>query len=93
MEEICPITYDKETRYPYFITCIGVTNKKLPSIDELESPREPRYLRKHPKAVRFYKVKHELDAARFFLQELMLYTSFDKKMYNDWHDDEKCIID
>ena len=25
------------------------------------------------------------------MQELMLYTSFDEKTYNDWHDDDQCI--
>ena len=70
--------------------------KLLPDIIELDNPYpgEPRFLRKrkHPKALRFFKVKQEKNTVRYFLQELMLYTSFDEQTYNKWHDDEKCII-
>ena len=56
-------------------------------------PGEPKFLRKrkHPKALRFYKPDQENNPVRYFLQELMLYTSFDEKTYDDWHDDELCI--
>ena len=87
--------YGKESKYHHFILRNGEKGKMLPEIVELENPypREPRYLRKrkHPKALRFFKVKQESNAVRYFLQELMLYTSYDEKTYNEWHDDEKCI--
>ena len=47
--------------------------------------------RKHPKALRFFKVRKDNSPARFFLQELMFYTCFDERTYNEWQDDEKCI--
>ena len=55
--------------------------------------RKPKFLRKrkHPKALRFYKPDQENNPVRYFLQELMLYTSYDEKTYDDWHDDELCI--
>ena len=47
--------------------------------------------RKHPKAIRYFKVKLENDPARFFLQELMFYTIYDEETYKLWHDDDECI--
>ena len=49
--------------------------------------------RTHPKALRFYKVKRDLNPARFFLHELMMYKSFGPEEYERWHDEEKCIQD
>ena len=46
--------------------------------------------RNHPKTLRYYKVKEESNPSRFFLQELMFYTSFDEETYDEWHDDSKC---
>ena len=77
------------------ITSNGNPGKKLPKYIELENPlpREPKFLRKrkHPKALRYYKVKEDSNPSRFFLQELMFYTSFDEETYDKWHDDEKCV--
>ena len=58
-------------------------------------PGEPKYLRKrnHPKSLRFFKVKRDLNPARFFLHELMMYKSFGPDDYERWHDDEKCQED
>jgi hypothetical protein len=58
-------------------------------------PGEPKFLRKrkHPKALRFYKVKRDLNPLRFFLHELMMYKSFGPEDYERWHDDEKCPED
>ena len=58
-------------------------------------PGEPRFLRKrrHPKALRFYKVKRDSNPSRFFLHELMMYKSFDRDDFERWHDDEKCQED
>ena len=87
--------YGKETKFHHFITSEGKLGKPLPTFVLLENPcpGEPKFLkkRKHPKALRLFKVKRENNPARFFLQELMLYTCFDEKMYNDWHDDDKCM--
>ena len=41
--------------------------------------------------LRYFKVKQENNPARFFLQELMFYTCFDEKTYDEWHTDELCI--
>ena len=87
--------YGKEAKFHHFITSEGKLGKPLPKFVLLENPYpgEPKFLkkRKHPKALRLFKVKRENNPARFFLQELMLYTCFDEKMYNDWHDDDKCM--
>ena len=87
--------YGKEAKYHHMITSNGKPGKKLPKYIELENPlpREPKFLRKreHPKALRYYKVKEESNPSRFFLQELMFYTSFDEETYDKWHDDDKCI--
>ena len=76
------------------VTSNGKPGKKLPRYIELDNPlpREPKFLRKrkHPKALRYYKVKEESDPSRFFLQELMFYKSFDEETYSEWHDDGKC---
>ena len=58
-------------------------------------PGEPKFLRKrkHPKALRFYKVKRDLNPERFFLHELMMYKSFDKNDYERWHDPQKAMED
>ena len=69
----------------------------LPKIIKLENayPGEPKFLRKrrHPKALRFFKVKKDLNPTRFFLHELMMYKSFNSQLYERWHDDENCIED
>ena len=59
------------------------------------APGEPNCLRKrrHPKSLRFYKVKRELNPARFFLHELMMYRHFGPDDYERWHDDDNCIKD
>ena len=68
--------YGKEAKYHCFITKKGEKFKMLPEVVEIENPcpREPRYLkkRKHPKALRFFKVKKESNFVKYFLQELML---------------------
>ena len=58
-------------------------------------PGEPNFLRKrnHPKSLRFYKVKRDLDPERFFLHELMMYKSFGPEEYERWHVDENSITD
>ena len=43
--------------------------------------------------MRFYKVKKDLNPARYFLHELMMYKSFNAEDYDRWHDDEKCLED
>ena len=87
--------YGNEAKFHHFMTSTGVPGKMLPNIIELENPcpGEPRFLRKrkHSKALRFYKPDQENNPVRYFLQELMLYTSYDEKTYDDWHDDELCI--
>ena len=73
----------------------GKPGRKLPIYIKLENPLpgEPKYLRKrkHPKALRYFKVKQENSPYRFFLQELMFYTSYDESTYDEWHDDELCL--
>ena len=58
-------------------------------------PGEPRFLRKrrHPKALRLYKVKRDLNPERFFLHELMMYKSFGPEEYERWHVAENCLED
>ena len=86
--------YGKEAKYHHTITSNGKPGKKLPKYVELENPfpGEPKFLRKrkHPKAIRYYKVKEDSNPSRFFLQELMFYTNFDEATYNEWHDESKC---
>ena len=38
-------------------------------------------------------MKRDLNPQRFFLHELMMYRSFDKKDYERWHNDDKCLED
>ena len=87
--------YEKNEKFHHVITSKGVSEKLLPDVIELEYtyPGEPRFLRKqkYPKALRFYKARQEKNSRRYVLQELMLYTSYDEKTYNEWHDDDKCI--
>ena len=67
--------YGKEAKFHHFIQNDGTPGRKLPMYIELENPLpgEPKYLRKrrHPKALRYFKVKQENSPYRFFLQELM----------------------
>ena len=58
-------------------------------------PGEPRLLRKrkHPKSLRLYKVKRDLNPDRFFLHELMMYKSFGPEEYERWHDVQNCMQD
>ena len=87
--------YGNEAKFHHFITSNGEPGKLLPNIIELENPcpGEPKFLkkRKHPKALRFFKPNVENNPARYFQQELMLYTSFDEKTSDDQHDDDQCI--
>ena len=89
--------YGQEAVFHFLITETGEIGKPLPKLMKLNDPYpgEPNFLRKrkHPKSLRFYKVKRDLNPARFFLHELMMYKHFDKEEYERWHDDEKCIED
>ena len=84
-------------KFHYIITETGGIGDALPDIIKLTNsyPGEPKFLRKrrHPKALRFFKVKSDLNPARYFLHELMMYKSFDEKDYDRWHDEEKCQED
>ena len=86
--------FGKEAKFHHVVQTNGKPGKKLPEFVELENPYpgEPKFMRrrKHPKAVRFFKVRQENSPARFFLQELMFYTSFGEQDYNEWQDDDKC---
>ena len=72
--------YGQEVKFHYLITETGEIGKALPNVMKLENayPGEPKFLRKrkHPKSLRFYKVKRDLNPVRFFLHELMMYKSF-----------------
>ena len=87
--------YGKEAKFHHFILNDGKPGRKLPKYIELENPlpREPKFLRKrkHPKALRYFKVKQENSPYRFFLQELMFYTNFDESTYDAWHNDDICL--
>ena len=91
------IKYGQEVKFHYLITESGLLGKPLPGLMKLENPYpgEPKFLRKrkHPKALRFYKVKRDSNPSRFFLHELMMYKSFDKEDYARWHDDDECQAD
>ena len=91
------IKYGQEIKFHYLITSTGDMGKPLPKLMELKNPYpgEPKFLKKrrHPKALRFFKVKRELNPQRFFLHELMMYKSFSSEDYERWHDDEKCQED
>ena len=91
------LKYGQELKFHYLITETGEIGKALPKIMELKNPYpgEPRFLKKrsHPKSLRFYKVKRDLNPARYFLHELMMYKNFNAEDYNRWHDDEKCQED
>ena len=84
-------------KYHYLITETGDIGKALPNLMKIENPYpgEPNFLRKrkHPKSLRFYKVKKDLNPARFFLHELMMYRHFDQEDYERWQDDENCTKD
>jgi hypothetical protein len=71
------VKYDQELKFHYLITETGDMGKALPNLMKLENayPGEPKFLRKrkNPKSLRFYKVKRDLNPARFFLHELMMY--------------------
>ena len=91
------IKFGQEVKFHYLITETGEMGKLLPQVMKVgdPAPGEPNFLRKrrHPKSLRFYKVKRELNPARFFLHELMMYRHFGPEEYERWHDDEKCIED
>ena len=91
------IKYGQEVKFHYLITETGEMGKPLPKIIELKNPYpgEPRFLKKrrNPKSLRFYKVKKDLNPARYCLHELMMYKHFSKEDYERWHDDEKCRED
>ena len=91
------IKYGSEFKFHYIIMESGGIGDALPDIITLTNPcpGEPKFLRKrkHPKALRFFKVKRDLNPSRFFLHELMMYKNFDEKDYERWHDDEKCQDD
>ena len=89
--------YGQEVKFHYLIKETGKIGKPLPSLMKLDNayPGEPKFLRKrrHPKSLRFYKVKKDLNPIRFFLHELIMYKSFGPEEYERWHDDDKCIED
>ena len=89
--------YGQEVKFHYLITETGDIGKPLPKLMKIGSPcpGEPNFLRKrkHPKSLRFFKVKKDLNPARFFLHELMMYRHFGPDDYERWQDDEKCIED
>ena len=91
------IKYGQELKFHYLITETGEMGKPLPKVMKIESPYpgEPNCLRKrkHPKSLRFYKVKRDLNPARFFLHELMMYRHFGPDDYERWHNDQNCIED
>ena len=65
------VKYKTEVKFHYLITRTGKIGKPLPNIMKLQNPcpGEPKFLRKrrHPKALRFYKVKRDINPQRFFL--------------------------
>ena len=89
--------YKSEVKFHYLITGTGELGRPLPKIMELKNPYpgEPRFLKKrrHPKSLRLYKVKRDLNPERFFLHELMMYKSFGPDEYEKWHDDKNCLQD
>ena len=91
------IKYGSEAKFHYIITENGEIGEALPDIIQLENPYpgEPKFLRKrrHPKALRFFKVKRDHNPIRFFLHELMMYKWFNKEEYERWHDDDNCQED
>ena len=91
------LKYGQDVKFHYLITETGEMGKPLPKLMKIESPYpgEPNCLRKrkHPKSLRFYKVKRELNPSRFFLHELMMYRHFGLKEYERWQDDQNCIED
>ena len=74
------LKYGQDVKFHYLITETGEMGKQLPKLMKLGNPYpgEPNFLRKrkHPKSLRFYKVKRELNPARFFLHELIMYRHF-----------------
>ena len=91
------IKFGQEVKFHYLITETGEIGKPLPKLMKIGSPcpGEPNFIRKrkHPKSLRFYKVKKDLNPARFFLHELMMYRHFDQEDYERWQDDENCKED
>ena len=89
--------YRSEVKFHYLITETGEIGKALPNFMEVQNayPGEPRLLRKrkHPKSLRLYKVKRDLNPDRFFLHELMMYKSFGPEEYERWHDVQNCMED
>ena len=50
--------------------------------------------RNSPKAIRFYKPKCDTNPEKYFLQELLLYKTFDKNVYDRWTlSEESCTED
>ena len=91
------IRYGQEVKFHYLITETGGIGRPLPKLMKIGSPcpGEPNFLRKrkHPKSLRFYKVKKDLNPSRFFLHELMMYRHFGPEDYERWQDDDNCIED
>ena len=58
------VKYGQEVKFHYLIKETGEMGKPLPNLMKLENayPGEPKFLRKrrHPKSLRFYKVKQDL---------------------------------
>ena len=92
------IKYGSEAKFHSLIKYNGTPGKPLPPQIKLINPlpNEPIFMKKRnsPKALRFYKPKADTNPGRYYLQELLLYKSFNKQMFDRWtKSDENCRKD
>ena len=90
--------YGRDGKFHYLIKPDGTLGKKLPAHTKLVDPlpNEPPFMKKRnsPKALRFYKPKSDTNPGRYFLQELLLYKTFDRNIYERWTStEESCTKD
>ena len=90
--------YGSDAKFHCFIKTDGTLGKKVPLNTKLVNPlpNEPPFMKKRnsPKALRFYKPKSDTNPGKYFLQELLLYKTFDKNLYARWTlTEENCTKD
>lgn len=87
--------HGQDAKLHFLIKPDGSLGKVLPKMCKLNDPLpgEPPFMKKRetPKSIRFYKAKNDENSTRYFLHELLLYHSFDDKIYQGWcRSDESC---